>query len=353
MIPSRIRSRRGSRSKGAVSAVVLLAALSLARPALAQDAAIAENLYQEGQTLMAAGKTEEACEKFAASHRLDPAPGTVLNLAACHEKLGKDASAWAEYKEAQALSARRGDKRREEYAAQKIEALEKHLHRVVIEILSPLQDMKVTLDGRPLVREAWGTGLALDPGLHKLEVSAPGYTTWRRELNMGPSSGTDRIEVPKLEKASDTAAAAGPVTAMPPADPKPAPAIEPEHPVAMGSSGSTKRTVGFVAAGAGVLSLGAALVFALRTKSLASDRDGLCPAGQPCFKQAAFDADQDAHVAQQWMFITGAAGIVLGGAGAYLILTSRDAPPSRSAQRFLVVPHADATGAGLAAVGRF
>lgn len=353
MIPSRIRSRSSSRStKGVVSALVLFAALSAARPALAQDAAIAENLYQEGQTLMAAGKTVEACEKFAASHRLDPAPGTVLNLAACHEKLGKDASAWAEYKEAQALSARRGDKRREEYAAQKIDALEKHLHRVVVEILSPLPDMKVMLDGRPLVREAWGTGLALDPGLHKLEVSAPGYTTWRRELNMGPSSGTDRIEVPKLEKASDTAAAAGPVTPMPAADPKPATSIEPEHPVSTGSA-STKRTVGFVVAGAGALSLGAALVFALRTKSLASDRDGLCPAGQPCFKQAAFDADADAHVAQQWMLITGAAGIALAGAGAFLILTSRDAPPSRSAQRFLVVPHADATGAGLAAVGRF
>ena len=349
MTRTRIRTR-----KGVVAAVVLFAALSAARPALAQDAAIAENLYQEGQTLMAAGKTEEACQKFAASHRLDPAPGTVLNLAACHEKLGKDASAWAEYKEAQALSARRGDKRREEYAAQKIDSLEKHLHRVVVEILSPLPDMKVTLDGRPLVREAWGTGLALDPGLHKLEVSAPGYTTWTRELNMGPSSGTDRIEVPKLEKSGDALASPAPVAPMPAADPKPAAPLEPERPVsASTSSASTKRTVGFVAAGAGALSLGAALIFALRTKSLASDRDNLCPAGQPCFKQAAFDADQDAHVSQQWMFITGAAGIVLGGAGAFLILTSRDAPPSRSAQRFLVVPHADATGGGLAAVGRF
>jgi hypothetical protein len=347
MIRTCIRTRQG-----VAAALVLFAALAGARPAFAQEAAIAENLYQEGQALMAAGKTEEACEKFAASHRLDPAPGTVLNLAACHEKLGKDASAWAEYKEAQALSARRGDKRREEYAAQKIEALEKHLHRVVVEILSPLPDMKVTLDGRPLIREAWGTGLALDPGPHKLEVSAPGYTMWMRELNMGPSSGTDRIEVPKLEKASDGTAVPAPVAPMPAADPKPATPIEPDPSTSTGSA-STKRTVGFVAAGAGALSLGAALVFALRTKSLASDRDGLCPAGQPCFKQAAFDADQDAHVAQQWMFITGAAGIVLGGAGAYLILTSRDEPPSKSAQRFLVVPHADATGAGLAAVGRF
>ena len=341
-------------SRRICTALVLSAAFFAARPALAQDAAIAENLYQEGQTLMAAGKTEEACEKFAASQRLDPAPGTVLNLAACHEKLGKDASAWAEYKEAQALAARHGDKRREEYAAAKIEALEKHLHRVVVEILSPLPDMKVMLDGRPLVREAWGTGLALDPGRHKLEVSAPGYTPWTRDLNMGPSSGTDRIEVPKLEKAWDAMAAPAPAPPMPPADPKPAVVAEPEHAQpAAGSSKSTERTIGYVVGGVGIVSIGAAIVFAARTSSFASDRDAACPSGQPCFKQSAFDADQDAHVSQQWMLVTGAAGIALAGAGLYLVLTSRDAPPSKSARRFVVVPRADATGGGLTALGRF
>lgn len=337
--------------KGAAAALVLLAALSAQRPAFAQDAAIAENLYQEAQTLMAAGKTEEACEKFAASHRLDPAPGTVLNLAACHEKLGKIASAWAEYKEAQALAARRNDKRREEYASQKIETLEKHLHRVVIEILSPLPDMAVTLDGRPLVREAWGTGLALDPGLHKLEVSAPGYVKWTRELNMGPSSGLDRIEVPKLEKSSEAVVAPMPVGPMPEADPKPMPAAEPARDE--GTSAATKRTIGYVVGGAGVLSLGAAVIFGIRTSSLASDRDAECPSGQPCFKQSAFDADHDAQVSEQWMFITGAAGLVLAGAGAWLIFTNRDAPPSKRGTGFVVVPRADASGGGLHAVGRF
>jgi hypothetical protein len=332
------------------AALVLFAALSASRTARAQDAAIAETLYQEGQTLMAAGKTAEACEKFAASHRLDPAPGTVLNLAACHEKLGKDATAWAEFKEAQALAARRGDKRREEYAAQKIEALEKHLHRVVIEILSPVPNMTVTLDDKPLVREAWGTGLALDPGLHKLEVSAPGFATWKREVNLGPSSGTDRIEVPKLEKGDDAAGAAAPPQPMPPPDAQPATPAQPEKP--NGSGSGAMRTVGYVVGGAGVVSLAAAIVFGIRTSSLASDRDSECPPGLPCFKQKAFDLDHDAQVSQQWMFITGAAGIVLGGAGAWLIF-SNDSSPQTQASRIVVVPRADAKGGGVTAVARF
>jgi tetratricopeptide (TPR) repeat protein len=328
--------------KRVLAVIAATAALSLARPAFAQDAAIAENLYQEGQSLMAAGKVEEACEKFAASHRLDPAPGTVLNLAACHEKLGKIASAWAEYKEAQALAARRGDKRREDYAAQKIESLEKHLHRVVIEILSPIPDMSVTLDDKPLVREAWGTALALDPGLHKIEVSAPGYAPWKREVNLGPSSGTDRIEVPKLERPGDAAAV------VPPPPPSSPPPVEPPPPAAdtTKSGSSTMRTVGYVVAGAGVVSLGAAVFFAVRTSSLASDRDADCPPGQPCFKQSAFDADYDAHVAQQWMIVTGLGGLALAGAGTYLILTNRSSPTGAGV---VVVPSAG----GARVVGRF
>ncbi len=49
-----------------------------------QDKALAATLFDEARALMAQDKVSPACRKLEESRRLDPLPGTVLNLAACH-----------------------------------------------------------------------------------------------------------------------------------------------------------------------------------------------------------------------------------------------------------------------------
>ncbi|MCL2723196.1 MAG: hypothetical protein FWD69_02055 [Polyangiaceae bacterium] len=311
-----------------IATLLSLSVVCATNTAFAQDTAIAETLYEEGQRLIQEGKTEEACDKFAASHRIDPAPGTILNLAACHETLGKSASAWAEYKEAQALAGRSGDRRREEYAARRGDALEKKIRRVMIIVGAPLQNMAVTLDDRVLERGAWGAGLALDPGLHTIEATAPGYLTWKTELTIPDRPGIDRVQIPALEPLPKT----------------PAPSATAQH-----EQPTTKRAIGYGVVGAGVVSLGASVFFGLRMRSFAKDRDAACATGTPCFDQAAFNADHNARVNQQWMFITAGAGVVLGGLGAWLVLSSKSAPSTHVA----VVPHADPSGGGVQVLGRF
>src|SRR5262245_45677325 len=82
---------------------VLVSALSVSGIAAAQsersDAAAAEALFREGRAAADAGNHEKACKKFAESNRLDPAPGTVFNLADCEEKLGHVATAWTLFRE--------------------------------------------------------------------------------------------------------------------------------------------------------------------------------------------------------------------------------------------------------------
>jgi hypothetical protein len=328
-----------------VAAVIALSSASIARAQTPQSSTIAEALFREGKRLLEEGKTAEACEKFAASQRVEPATGTLLNLAACREKQGKTASAWTEYFAALSNAVNAGDKIREKYAREKIASLEKQLHRVVIEMISPPASTSVSLDGATLAREALGTGLPLDPGEHLIEVKAPGYQTWSRKISLGPGAGTDRIEVPPLEPEGSKE----PV-APPPQEPPPERRVE-IAPRPSDSPGISKRTVGFMVGGAGVVSLGASIFFGIKTLGHASDRDERCASGQPCFDQAAFDAHHDAQVSQTWMFVTGGIGLAAVGVGTWLIVTSKK--DEKKAASVYVIPRASTNAASLDLIGRF
>src|SRR5436309_1832423 len=66
-----------------------LLVLVLASTAAHAEPTKSDLLFDEGKKLEADGKWAEACQKFEASSQLDPeAPGTLLNLGLCNEKLG-------------------------------------------------------------------------------------------------------------------------------------------------------------------------------------------------------------------------------------------------------------------------
>src|SRR5688572_24676732 len=88
------------REAGALALVLLT--LFGERTAAAQltDPAAAEALFQEGRRLLKIDEVLAACSKFDESLRLDPAIGTLINVAACQERLGRTATAWQHWRAA-------------------------------------------------------------------------------------------------------------------------------------------------------------------------------------------------------------------------------------------------------------
>lgn len=198
------------RPKCLAAALLLLCGVATSGTAHAQDAnpAAAEQLFQEGRTLMDQSKFAEACEKFKESARLDVAPGTVLNLAQCYERLGRTASAWARYREVVALSTRRGQPERAAFADTKVKELEPKLVSVVYVVPRPEPGLVVEQDGTDLGRAAWGTRIPVDPGAHQLRVSAPGFRSWSASVFVERSD--QRIQVPPLRRTVTTSPAGEP-----------------------------------------------------------------------------------------------------------------------------------------------
>jgi len=183
----------------------VIPSLALAAEPTAEDRALAEVLFRDAKALLDADKPAEACPKLVESQRLDPKPGTMLNLAVCHEKEGKTASAWSDFIEAASLASRAGQKEREDFARERAASLEATLSRIAVRVPSPVPGIAVKLDGRELVAAAWGTAAPIDPGEHAVLVTAPGYASWSDKFVIAPGAGTREVSIPALSPARGAA----------------------------------------------------------------------------------------------------------------------------------------------------
>jgi hypothetical protein len=142
-------------------------------------------LFEQGRAAMLEHDYARACPKFAESHRLDPASGTLLNLAVCHEMQGKLATAWSEYKEVIALARKEANQQREALASKRSREIEPRLSRVVVLVpeRARVPGLVVILDGVPVGEPAWGVAAPADTGTHVIEAKADDELRGRRLLN--------------------------------------------------------------------------------------------------------------------------------------------------------------------------
>ena len=239
-----------------VLATTALAHAEAAPPAVSsENRAAAETLFFTARGYMEAGRYAEACQKFSESYRLDPAAGTLLNLAVCHEKIGKIASAWAEFKQAASEAKKAGRADREDLAKQHIDVLEPELPylRVEVPAAARVPGLEVVRNEVSLLSGSWGIELPVDPGDLEIIVRAPGYKPRTSRISIGKREHK-AFTVQGLEKA-----------------PIPPPAL------ARDTGWSATRSLGFtmVAVGVGFTGLGG--YFGYRALNEKSKSESSCP----------------------------------------------------------------------------
>lgn len=184
-------------------------AIGLALPGSAfaepRDPAAAEALFTKAREQMSHREYAAACPMLVESQRLDPAAGTLLNLADCEEHIGDLASAWAHWREAIDQLAANDDAL--PVAKQRLAALDARVPRLTIRLApSAPAGARVKRDGVELASLSLGVALVVNPGKHEIVVSAPGRQAQREAVVLGEG---ERKEITALVGAE--VVAAGPV----------------------------------------------------------------------------------------------------------------------------------------------
>jgi hypothetical protein len=283
-------------------ALAPLLALALLRSngAMAQtpEAASGRSLFHEARALFEQGRTDEACVKFEQSERIDPAPGTELGLAACWEKQGRLASAWAMFGRAErsAIAANRGEWA--EHARGKRAELEASLPRLRLRMPGgSAPGLELRLDGAAIANEELANPIPVDPGSHRLDATRPDHRSWTTTVSVGAGAQIIDVDVPALQRTGALAAASRGAAEAP-----------------VDASIPPLRIAGIATAGAGAVGVAIGAYFGVSAFSYDSDARDDCPTPTTCGQRGldATDSARSAATASTVAFALGAAAIVGG-----------------------------------------
>jgi hypothetical protein len=287
--------RARSFAAGAALALGALALTALGAPAAARadavvdkaaDKAAAKILFEAGRAALDEGKLELACPKLAESFRLDPsALGTLLNLAICHERQGKTATAWGEYLEVAQRATAEKQTERAKRARELADKLEPKLSRLEL-VLGPrvagLEGLVVTRDGKAVALAQSQVPVPVDPGEHVVTAEAKGHLEKRVAVTVGAEGDAKTVRIDALEPQPSpsprppspppAAATGSPSAATPGAPPRPS-----EQ-----ASGSGLRVGGAVLLGVGVAAAAVGGVMGSLALAKRDELDRACPSRTSC-----------------------------------------------------------------------
>jgi hypothetical protein len=238
------------------------------------DVARAQILFEAAKGLQDSGQVADACPMFAESKRLAPAVGVTLHLADCYERVGRPASAWSQFREAEQVAHARGDGTRAALAHRRAEALVPQLDRLTVLTSAGLRDgSHISVDGVALPPNRLNAALAVDPGDHAVTIPSPGQAPRTMLVHLDASKPTAVVSVdeapptasPPVVSAPPPPALAAPVPPTEPVTPEPVPSPGPAP------DGSRRRLAAEVALmSAGAIGVGFGTFFLVRRSQLSN-----------------------------------------------------------------------------------
>jgi tetratricopeptide (TPR) repeat protein len=193
---------KAANSLALVAVLALAGGVAHAQPAQTPQQKQADDAFKKGRELLKQGNFIDACDEFSKSQRLDPANGTLFNIAQCSEKIGRLATAASAYRE---LIKKDTNPERLELSRKGLADIEKRIPKIIAKIDNPPKNIIITLDSKS------GSAAILpnEPveanfGEYTLVARAKGYTEMISKFRIGEEGSTKTVEVTLLPGASNS-----------------------------------------------------------------------------------------------------------------------------------------------------
>jgi hypothetical protein len=176
--------------------LVALVVASTATIARADDSA--DKLFQKGRRQLDAKDYKAACDTFAAAFKLDPrAPGTMLNLGLCSERLHHYTAALKWYRRAASRATEL------HMDPEYVKAADAHTIELAAKVATVRVDIKTEPAPRDMVVKIDGeqydalelNEVALDPGAHVLVAKASGMKLVRKDFDVITTAPNQHVDV--------------------------------------------------------------------------------------------------------------------------------------------------------------
>jgi hypothetical protein len=171
--------------------VAFASSLSVGRDARGQrPPSAARDAFERGVAALEAQRYVDALASFEESYRLRPSPIALYNIAVSLRGLGRIRDAAVTFERYLSAPERGLDRARLHSIRSEIDELRRQV--VTLRLTAQPRDATLLVDGRPLqssqsqaaAADPGSVSAELDPGRHVIEVSAEGYRTSRREVEL-------------------------------------------------------------------------------------------------------------------------------------------------------------------------